>query len=141
MAPGLTAVVGGRPKTTPVLKFFSYLMPKDEIPITIQTSDGHKEIYQPEKVDVITSIDSVGSKSCTSFSGKPTEPKITKSSTYKVSDLAWTRSGDKGDSCNIGVIAKDPAQYSLLVSLLTPDKVCDYFAHKATPGKQLKCTR
>jgi hypothetical protein len=33
MAPGLTTLVGGRPKVSPVLKLFSFLYPKDLLPV------------------------------------------------------------------------------------------------------------
>ena len=44
-----------------------------------------------------------------------------------LSRLAHTRSGDKGDTCNIGVIALDPRDYSILVREVTPDRVKRHF--------------
>lgn len=38
-------------------------------------------------------------------------------------DLAHARSGDKGDTCNVGVIAYDPAHYDLLRRELTAERV------------------
>jgi hypothetical protein len=37
--------------------------------------------------------------------------------------IAHTRSGDKGDTSNIGVIAFDPAQYPIILREVTPEKV------------------
>lgn len=37
--------------------------------------------------------------------------------------IAHTRSGDKGDTCNIGVIAFDPKHYPVLVREVTPARV------------------
>jgi len=37
--------------------------------------------------------------------------------------LAHTRSGDKGDTANVGVIAYDPAHYPLLCEQLTAERV------------------
>jgi len=37
--------------------------------------------------------------------------------------LAHTRSGDKGDTANVGVIAYDPAHFELLKEALTPEAV------------------
>lgn len=45
----------------------------------------------------------------------------------KVKDLAYTRSGDKGTSANIGVIAKNDEAYRLLKSRLTIEKMAAYF--------------
>jgi len=41
--------------------------------------------------------------------------------------LAHARSGDKGDTANVGVIAYDEAHYELLKSQLTPAAVKDHF--------------
>jgi hypothetical protein len=43
--------------------------------------------------------------------------------------LAWARSGDKGDTANIGVIARDAAYVPILRDALTPECVAEYFAH------------
>jgi hypothetical protein len=42
-------------------------------------------------------------------------------------DIAHARSGDKGDTANVGVIALDPRWYPLLSRLLTRDRVRDHF--------------
>ena len=42
--------------------------------------------------------------------------------------LAFARSGDKGDTANIGLIALAEAVYPVLVSEVTPDRVKDHFA-------------
>jgi hypothetical protein len=41
--------------------------------------------------------------------------------------LAHTRSGDKGDTANIGVIALRPEYYPLLVDQLTSERVKEHF--------------
>ncbi len=43
-------------------------------------------------------------------------------------DLAHARSGDKGDTANVGVIARQPAHYALLVRELTAERVAAHFA-------------
>ncbi len=48
-------------------------------------------------------------------------------SRIQLKDLAYARSGDKGDICNIGVIAREPRFYPLLEKLLTADVVKDFF--------------
>ena len=42
-------------------------------------------------------------------------------------DLAHARSGDKGDTANVGVIARRPAWYPLLVRQLTAERVAAHF--------------
>jgi hypothetical protein len=45
----------------------------------------------------------------------------------KLVDLAYARSGDKGDVSNIGVLAKGEAAYALLERQLTPERVKAHF--------------
>lgn len=42
-------------------------------------------------------------------------------------DLAHARSGDKGDTANVGVIARKPSYYPLLVREVTSDRVAAHF--------------
>jgi hypothetical protein len=44
-----------------------------------------------------------------------------------LSQIAHTRSGDKGDTCNIGVIALDPNDYPVLVREVTAERVRRHF--------------
>jgi len=41
--------------------------------------------------------------------------------------LAHARSGDKGDTANVGVIVYDPDHYAILVEQLTPERVKHHF--------------
>ena len=43
--------------------------------------------------------------------------------------LAWGRSGDKGDTANIGIIARRPEFLPLLRAQLTPAAVKQYLSH------------
>jgi L-cysteine desulfidase len=45
----------------------------------------------------------------------------------KLVHLAHARSGDKGDTANVGVIAYDPAHYPLLAERLTAERVKRHF--------------
>lgn len=47
--------------------------------------------------------------------------------TVPLSRIAHTRSGDKGDTCNIGVIACEPAHYPILVEQVTAERVRQHF--------------
>lgn len=49
----------------------------------------------------------------------------------QLKDLAYARSGDKGDICNIAVIAKEKRFYPLLLEALTADRVKDFFGDMA----------
>jgi hypothetical protein len=49
-------------------------------------------------------------------------------------DLAHARSGDKGDTANVGVIALQPRWYPVLEKYLTRDRVAEHFAGLITGG-------
>src|SRR5690554_4878283 len=46
-----------------------------------------------------------------------------------VADYAHGRSGDKGDTCNVGIVANDDDGYELLRRHLTADAVNSHFGH------------
>jgi hypothetical protein len=49
-------------------------------------------------------------------------------------DLAHARSGDKGDTANVGVIARRPAWYPLLARELTAERVAAHFRGMLSGG-------
>jgi hypothetical protein len=49
-------------------------------------------------------------------------------------EVAHARSGDKGDTANVGVIARKSAFYPLLVRELTADRVAAHFTGMITRG-------
>merc|ERR1711970_1301033 len=116
--PGITAVVGGRPRPSPCLKLYSFLHPKSKMDAAI-TVDGVEEKY-----------------SCGSYPEEPVpvlevaEPVLARgSNNIRLGDLAFTRSGDKGNSCSIGVIARAPAYLPYIRDQVTPERVAEHFKH------------
>ncbi len=49
-------------------------------------------------------------------------------------DIAHARSGDKGDTCNVGVIARREDFYPILVKYLTIERVRKHFADMVLGG-------
>lgn len=49
-------------------------------------------------------------------------------------DIAHARSGDKGDTANVGLIALKPAWYPVLVQHVTQERVARHFAGQITGG-------
>jgi hypothetical protein len=47
--------------------------------------------------------------------------------TFYLRELAHARCGDKGDTCNIGVIAYRPEYYPLLLEQVTVERVAKHF--------------
>ena len=120
MAPGLCQLVGGRPKPSPCLKLFSFLFPKTHLPAKIQVDENSVEYLM--KNDEVTDV---------LHAGKSQE--ILKvevgDMTYSLEELAYARSGDKGDSCNIGIIARDPKYLPYIKKYLTEESVQEFFKH------------
>ncbi|XP_048589274.1 uncharacterized protein LOC5517726 isoform X2 [Nematostella vectensis] len=127
MAPGFTTIVGGRPKASPLLRLYSFLYPKDKLKTDIYINGEH--------VETMTSS-APAEKHGTTVTKEPrthTAPgriRMPKGRcTFPLSSLAVTRSGDKGNSVNIGVIARHPSYVPFLRSALTEEAVEEYFKH------------
>ncbi|XP_067436774.1 uncharacterized protein lratb.1 [Thunnus thynnus] len=135
-APGLTGIVGGRPRVSPVLKPFFFLHPKSELKVDIHIAGELVESFSeagpdtPEQEAPPTSTEDVPDRDL------PSGPH-----SYRLEELAYTRSGDKGDSANIGVIARHPLFYPYLKKHLTSSKVQEYFSHLIQPGVHNAVTR
>ncbi|XP_041359605.1 uncharacterized protein LOC121375943 [Gigantopelta aegis] len=133
MAPGMCNIVGGRPKVSPVLKLFSFLYPKNNLNIRISMNGDFVEEYIPPEVPT---------KEYTKRAYPPpsseeghTESVSTGNSSYRLEELAYTRSGDKGNNSNIGVIARHPSYLPYLRQALTAERVEAYFSHLFTDRK------
>ncbi len=120
MAQGLTGFAGGRPEPQPVIRLFSFLAGKAEIPVSV--SLGEKSI------DVAPHLPVAAAGWHHALQGR-TEPASGETATVPLVALAYGRSGDKGDIANIGVLARDPAFVPLLRAMLTPEAVKNYLAH------------
>ncbi|XP_041925611.1 uncharacterized protein lratb.1 [Alosa sapidissima] len=124
MAPGLLGIVGGRPRVSPVLKAFFFLHPKAEVKVDIHLNgelvETHAEVTPSSSQETL----SPPPPSETPSADLPSGPH-----NYRLEDLAYTRSGDKGDSANIGVIARHPLFYPYLKKHLSASVVEEYFQH------------
>ncbi|XP_036413448.1 uncharacterized protein LOC118798187 isoform X2 [Colossoma macropomum] len=126
MAPGLTGIVGGRPRVSPVLKPFFFLYPKTELKVNIYLNGELVETFR--EADSSLAEWRAPSRLPEENVYKPTDLP-TGPHSCRLEDLAYTRSGDKGDSANIGVIARHPLYFPYLKRFLTADVVEKYFQH------------
>ncbi|XP_068134994.1 uncharacterized protein [Hyperolius riggenbachi] len=125
MAPGLTAIVGGRPRVSPVLKPFFFLHPRKDVKIDIYMDGKHIEkVVDDHSFTVDEYISSVEPITPAVPEDLPSGPY-----SYRLEDLAYTRSGDKGNIANIGVVARHPLYYPYLMRALTSQVVEEYFQH------------
>lgn len=130
MAPGLTHLIGGRPKVSPVLKLFSFLYPRDKMDIEIHMNGDFVEKFNQPPIEV-AQAKPIKDKSAMKFgSMNPLLKKMGQGScTFPLGALAYTRSGDKGNDANIGVVCKNPGFYPFIKEALTEKDVADYFSH------------
>ena len=135
MAPGLTHLIGGRPKVSPVLKLFSYNYPREKVEIEIHMNGKLVEKYKEPEINHSefkhkSQSDDTGMKFYGGGKDHPLLKNINKGScTFPLGALAFTRSGDKGNNANIGVVCKNPGFYPFLAEALTAEAVEAYFAH------------
>tara|TARA_B100001029_G_scaffold36787_1_gene28120 strand:- start:6 stop:1787 length:1782 start_codon:yes stop_codon:yes gene_type:complete len=119
--PGLSGFVGGRPKPSPIVRLFSFLIDKKNINITIDDGNSSKnfEINDPEDFD-LNSIQ------------KHKPPKIDDQDEQFIDvpliQIAYGRSGDKGNKANIGIISRNEKFYPIICKYLTEDIVKKCFS-------------
>ena len=125
MAPGITGIVGGRPKASPAIRLFSFLLPKTDARVAVDI-DGDTQVV---------AVRTAGANPAETPPPSPAHPAWPAPElperTHQVPliQLAWARSGDKGNHANIGVIARRPDYLPYIQAALTPAAVADYLAH------------
>jgi len=124
MAPGITGLVGGRAKVSPVIRLFSFLLAKSSVPVKMQLDETSHEI------DLDSANHAVGEPLDASTPASVTGNQDAATPyTVPLVQLAWARSGDKGDHANIGVIARQPEYLPYINAALSPQSVGQYMAH------------
>jgi len=120
--PGLALFAGGRPKPSPVVRLFSLLVPKSEVSVSVTVGDEVQEFSQAS-----------GTAFDTTSIQRPDTPSLASTDEPMVEvpliQLAWGRSGDKGDKSNIGILPRDKAFAPWIWAALGEDTVRERFAH------------
>ena len=129
--PGLSIFAGARPKPSPVVRLYSFLIDKHDVPVVVCVGD--------DNIDYVETV--VGGLNTASIA-RPLEPDTgmlvgvvdSEMVTVPLEKLAWARSGDKGNKSNIGVIARDAAYLPYIWSALSTETVGAYFSHFIEAG-------
>ncbi len=119
--PGLSGFQGARSKPSPVVRLFSFLLPKAELKIFVDIDGVAVDYAEPEG----TCFDS-------NSMARPFAPAISSGDdviAVPLITLAWGRSGDKGDTANVGIIARKPEYLPYIYAALTESVVAERFAH------------
>ncbi|MGW8390620.1 acyclic terpene utilization AtuA family protein [Pseudoduganella sp. HUAS MS19] len=126
-APGTTGF-GGRPSVSPAIKQFSFLLDKSRLQPVVHLPGGGqiRPAIAPGAATTAQPVSHPGVWPQGVTRAGPREgwrcvPLI---------ELAWARSGDKGDTSNIGVIARHADDLPLLRDQLTPQAVAAHLADK-----------
>ena len=119
--PGLSGFAGGRPKPSPVVRLFSFTVPKSKVPVRILINGEEQTCAEThgERFDIAT------------LTRPPAPTAETADNTVEVPRvaLAWGRSGDKGNKANVGIIARKAEYLPHIYQALTEAAVSERFAH------------
>ncbi|MFT3696725.1 MAG: DUF1446 domain-containing protein [Kofleriaceae bacterium] len=121
MVQSITGFAGGRPNVQPIVRLASCLVPK-QIMAPQVTLDGETIPVPPEIVDGPAYLSHVVEQAAAIDPSGPTKQ-------VPLRWLARGRSGDKGNTANIGIIARTPEYARILAAELTADRVKAYFSH------------
>ncbi len=138
--PAGMAVTGrGRPKPVPVIAYWPALMHRTRVQAKVLTvtTRGDEEFFEINfPLRVRTSMEEKAAKKAAVVPRKTVKPtgRMVK---VKLQEIAFARSGDKGDTCNIGVLARSPEIYEYLRGALTAEKVKTFFKG-LTKGKVIR---
>jgi Acyclic terpene utilisation family protein AtuA len=118
--PGLHIfTAGGRPRPSPVVALFSFLVPAADLSYRISL-DGETVAFETPNLPLTHLPDAA----VAAPQAPDTSPKMTE---RRLEDLAWARSGDKGNKANIGVIARHPAYLPYIWAALSTDVIAARF--------------
>jgi len=120
MAQGLTGFAGGRPNVQPVIRLFSCLIDKAAVPVAVEIDDHVLPVAPNTAATPALARDDAA---------LPTFAAPADGVEAALHFFAHGRSGDKGDSANVGILARDPRWLPLLRAQLTAEAVGRYFAH------------
>lgn len=124
MAPALAGIVGGRPKASPVIKLFSFLVDKSKLNVEIDINGQRQKVEIPQGL-ADQSFTQLPVGEVAQFTGDEVEVALV--------DIAHARSGDKGNHSNIGVIARKAEYLPWIRANLTAENVAKYMQHVLSP--------
>ncbi|MDZ4358737.1 MAG: acyclic terpene utilization AtuA family protein, partial [Variovorax sp.] len=121
-SPGTTGAGGGRASVSPSIRQYAFLLDKarvsPQVRVDGQAIDVPPAAAFPDSSPAARSTDAL-----------PLATPGDDALEVPLIRLAWARSGDKGDTSNIGVIARHPDLLPLLRAQLTEARVAAWLAH------------
>lgn len=116
--PGLTMFAGNRAKPSPVVRLFSFLLPRTEVIPVVHMGGQATEIRMPDGTPVAQP-------------DRPLPPSAEQraETTVPLHRLAYARSGDKGNKANIGLLPRHPDYAPWIWAALDEAEIERRFAH------------
>ncbi|MDH6167078.1 hypothetical protein M2282_002227 [Variovorax boronicumulans] len=124
-SPGTTGAGGGRASVSPSIRQYAFLLDKSQV--EARASIDGQPIEVPRTV--APTVVAAPAPRPASATQHKAAPEALDTLEVPLLRLAWARSGDKGDTSNIGVIARHPALLPLLREQLTEARVAEWLAH------------
>lgn len=124
-AQGTAALIGGRPKATPVVRLFSFLLDKARLPAPEVFLDAEPPLTvaipvpAPRQSAMPTARSEQPGAEASSYEGMVDVPLLT---------IAHARSGDKGDFSNVAILCREPRHFAHLKEVLTSERMAALFA-------------
>ncbi len=123
---GTTGYAEGRPRVHPVFRYWPCLVSRDVVTTHVEmlrTVDGTKAaapiVHKPTRIAPSSSSRNVESSE---------RRYVSREQPRRLYDIACARSGDKGTSANVGVIARRDEDWTLLQTWLTAERVAEFLA-------------
>ncbi|MGH9040187.1 MAG: acyclic terpene utilization AtuA family protein [Acidimicrobiia bacterium] len=127
--PGITYLADqGRPRASEVVGYWPALISRERVPMRVVVGDDEVDVA-PVPVPATTPAGSF-SPPAVELPAPPGGNEVT----VPLSRLCLARSGDKGDTANVGVIARSPAAYAWMVDHVTPEFVKARFGEMVRGG-------
>jgi hypothetical protein len=123
-APGTTGIYTGRPKPSPQIRLFTLFVDKARLqPPVVEVDTGTIRVTIP--------AGSIAIPPSGDFAVQAPEwtPSSDESIDVPLIRLALARSGDKGDSVNIAIIARDPRYVDVIRREVTAERIAAHFRH------------
>ncbi len=119
MAQGTASLIGGRPKPSPVVRLFTFFIPKHRLnPLQWQAgTDAPVAVHVPTEGGYAAPAP------------EAVEGRLAAGATVEVPlrSIAHSRSGDKGDTSNIAIYCRKPEYRDHVAAWLTPERVAAHF--------------
>ena len=134
-AQGTAALIGGRPKPTPIVRMFSFLVDKHRMPDTMVQIDAGPVLSVPLPMPHQLPFDEATERR-EGPSKTESQPRTLKDSSGQVGAtvrvplraFAHARSGDKGDTVNVAILCRVPEHLDWLRDQVTVARMADHFS-------------